>query len=81
MTDKRFRLHFEIDSTLDIPSLWPDGNAPENPTVKDVLALIDKEGGILSIIGEWNLGIDGDFSVEEVDGHGKQLAIVREQVS
>lgn len=33
--------HFELDLsvTLDLEEIWPDGDAPENPTVEDVWAV------------------------------------------
>ena len=52
---KQFRIAYTIDVTLSEGDLWPDGDAPENPTAEQVAALIRKEGGFPKIIDEWNL--------------------------
>lgn len=75
---KRFRIQVQFSETLDVLALWPDGDAPENPTVEDVLALIENEGGFLAAVREWGLDEGGENSVEEVDEHGKQIAICYE---
>jgi hypothetical protein len=31
-----FNFHIEIDCDLTLEDIWPDGDAPENPTVEDV---------------------------------------------
>ncbi len=72
---KRFRIRIEFSETIDVMALWPDGDAPENPTVTDVLALIENEGGFMAAVREWWLDEGGENSVEEVDEHGKQIAI------
>jgi hypothetical protein len=63
---KRFRISIDIESVLSVEQLWPDGDAPENPTADDVKALIDKCGGI-DIIEDWNLADDFDIDVTAVD--------------
>ena len=52
---KQFRITYTIDVTLSENDIWPDGDAPENPTAEQVAALIRKEGGFPKIIDEWNL--------------------------
>lgn len=44
MTPKR-TFHFEVgdEADLTIDEIWPDGDAPENPTVDDVIAVVQKE--------------------------------------
>lgn len=51
----RFQIIFTVDATLDIYDLWPDDDAPENPTAEDVRALIEAGGGILQVTKDWNL--------------------------
>jgi hypothetical protein len=29
---KRFQITFTVEATLDADQLWPDGDAPDNPT-------------------------------------------------
>ena len=55
-----FRISISINEILTKDELWPDGYAPENPTVKDVVELIRKSGGAKRIIEDWNL----DDSIE-----------------
>jgi len=64
---KRFQIIYIVDATLDADALWPDGDAPENPTADDVRELIENEGGILRVIDEWNLaGFSPDYEVDEI---------------
>jgi len=66
---KQFRISISIDETFSVEELWPDGNAPENPTVKDVIKLIKQCGGAIDIINHWNL----DNCVECVVWNGKEM--------
>jgi len=63
---KKFKISYEMDTVLDVDSMWPDGDAPMNPTVDDVLQLIKKHGGIYRVLDEWNLhNCDSDWSVTD----------------
>lgn len=53
----KFAIIMEVCEQLTVDELWPDGDAPDNPTVSDVRALIDKCGGLKRTIDEWNLPI------------------------
>lgn len=63
---KKFRIWVDYNELFSIEQLWPDGDAPENPTVKDVLELIEDCGGLGQIISDWNLERDMGLSVTEV---------------
>jgi hypothetical protein len=52
---KKFRISYTVDVTLNASEIWPDNNAPANPTEQDVLQVIEKGGGIYQVIGDWNL--------------------------
>ena len=68
MLKKKFRIRYECVSKLHDFELWPDGDAPDNPTTADVRRLVGECGGIYSVLGEWNLHEhDGDWFVEEID--------------
>lgn len=44
------------DVELAPEEIWPDGNAPENPTAEDVVAQMRKHcGGVGRLLPEWNL--------------------------
>lgn len=53
--DKSFKISisFEYDYSLD--ELWPDGDAPENPTVQDVVDLIEQCGGVRQVLHDWDM--------------------------
>lgn len=63
---KRFSLTYEVDAVLTVEELWPDGDAPANPTEADVLALVEKCGGWRTILREWDLDNDGIGHVHEI---------------
>ncbi len=62
---KTFSFTISADVDLALHEIWPDGDAPENPTVDDVLEVIKKDGGKRAVIRDWNLDDDLDL---EVDG-------------
>lgn len=61
---KTFCLRYDIDVTMTVEELWPDGDAPAEPTVADVEALIKSCGGWRRIINDWDLddGVAGHVS-------------------
>jgi hypothetical protein len=64
---KKFRITFTVDVFLGVDAIWPDGDAPENPTADDVRELIEDEGGIVRVIDDWNLAVcDYDYDVTEI---------------
>lgn len=61
---KLFIISYEMKTELDIHQLWPDGDAPDNPSCEDVRSLIEEHGGIVRVIKAWNLDPWGDRSYE-----------------
>lgn len=62
------RFFIDIDSPtieLGIENIWPDGDAPENPTAEDVAAVMEKCGGRRRVMDDWGLDIDLRLSVSE----------------
>ena len=51
----RFNFSFSADVSLSVEQIWPDGDAPENPTVDDVLDVIEQSGGKDRIFRDWDL--------------------------
>lgn len=49
-----FLLNLNVEVDLSVEEIWPDGNAPENPTKEDVQKLLD-EVGLDSLIKDWML--------------------------
>jgi hypothetical protein len=65
---KTFHLSYTMTADLTVEQLWPDGNAPVEPTVRDVELLILKDGGWPRVLIDWNLdNEDGDGHVFEVE--------------
>lgn len=51
---KTFLIELNVQADLTIEDIWPDGDAPENPTKEDVQAVLD-EVGTDALIKEWML--------------------------
>ena len=65
MSTATFSIRYEIDITLRVDQIWPDGDAPENPTIADVHDIIEQCGGIERVICDWNLGDGAEVIVEQ----------------
>lgn len=63
-----FSIGLSCDVVLSIADLWPDGNAPANPTVSDVAALVMKEGGLRHIIRAWDLDRETEMTITGPEG-------------
>lgn len=64
---KEFWIDFRGGCRLSESEIWPDGDAPKNPTVEDVLNKIrSKFSSKSSFIDCWNLG--SDLNIEISDG-------------
>lgn len=74
---KTFNITLKIESSLTVDEIWPDGDAPENPTKEDVLfemkesisshSPLEGENAVL-LVKEWNLDQDaGQLEIEEVN--------------
>jgi hypothetical protein len=71
--DTKFRFRLNVDSTLTIDQIWPDGDAPENPTVEDVARVTGQWDSakisvreMCELVDEWNLYVDGEASIDKV---------------
>ncbi len=62
---KRFEITISCVVTLDTSMLWPDGDAPETPTIEDVQELIESCGDT-DIIKDWGLEPNCNILVREV---------------
>ncbi len=67
MTDRNnhpgFAFSVSCDVRLSVKNLWPDGNAPEHPSVADVVALIQKDGGLRHILRAWDLDQEMELTI------------------
>jgi hypothetical protein len=55
---KRFRIVMHVNEVLTADAIWPDGDAPENPTAEDVRKKIESTCGWEGIVGDWSLPQD-----------------------
>jgi hypothetical protein len=55
------------DVALEVEDVWPDGDAPENPTAADVAEVMRSTGSIGRIVSEWNLWAE----IEVTDNAGR----------
>ena len=55
---KRFIFSIQVDHVLSIDEIWPDGDAPEDPTAEDAreVFLSQCHGGIGPTLDDWNIG-------------------------
>ncbi len=70
---KKFSFYISADVSLTEREIWPDGDATTEPTVADVVALIEKCGGKIAILRDWDL--ENDLSLEVMDD--KDFQVVR----
>ena len=55
LTNKMFIFGWTGFHALGVSEIWPDGDAPENPTVDDVIEVIRTCGGVSDVLRNWNL--------------------------
>jgi hypothetical protein len=67
MTNQDFIVVFP-ECSLSVNNIWPDKDAPDNPTAADVVEQMRKCGSATSVIKEWNL-LD---SFEVIGVHDKE---------
>lgn len=55
-TTPHVKFHIDLGSTsLAVQDVWPDGDAPENPSAEDVATVMREYGGLHGVITGWNL--------------------------
>lgn len=59
-----FNISIAADVYLTIKEIWPDGDAPENPTPADVKAAMEACGSKMRTLRDWELLQDVDVSVD-----------------
>lgn len=59
VASKTFHFEWGGEARLTVEEIWPDGNAPESPTVDDVLVEVRKAGSLYRLASEWNLDLQG----------------------
>lgn len=66
---KKFELTITLSETLTVDEIWPDGDAPENPTALDVRKAFFGDRphrDILRRADDWGLTDDAELDVNEV---------------
>lgn len=65
---RTFSVTLESDNLLDVDDVWPDGDAPENPTSEDVIKAIKEVGSVRSLVLDWGFTIDVLVDGKKIDG-------------
>lgn len=52
---KTISINYDLDFSFDVDEIWPDGDAPDNPTEDDVWEVIRECGGVAKILADWDL--------------------------
>lgn len=69
--DSKFRFIVSLDVVLTSKQIWPEGNAPENPTVADVEKMFyvaGRSGGaIISTLRAWDMTEDVTLDIVRED--------------
>lgn len=72
--NKSFEVYYEVSETYLVDEIWADGDAPENPTVDDVVAELERDikaRGVESALSDWGLAPDeADIVVTEFRAEG-----------
>lgn len=68
MSKHEFRITFSGCLTLNSYEIWPDGDAPPNPTARDVRNKMINTGGKADLLSDWNL--EDDLGITIVDERG-----------
>jgi hypothetical protein len=63
---KIFKIEISGSVQLSERDIWPDDDGPENPSVTDVIRLLDRHYTLADMIDEWNLS--GDIIVDISSG-------------
>lgn len=66
---RSFYVEWGGTADLSVDEIWPDGNAPENPTRDDVIAVMQQSGSVARLCRDWSLEVEG----LEVDGKDSGL--------
>lgn len=64
---KKFILTVSGEVKLDVDDIWPDGDAPANPTAEDVLSVLWCSGRLSDVLADWNLEDDFDWDVQSYE--------------
>lgn len=67
MSDKTFHIIFDGHVTFSVDDVWPDGDAPDNPTADDVAEVMRSTGEKWLVMREWGLNQFVNVSVDHVE--------------
>ena len=56
--EQKFTITFSGSVDLDVTCIWPDGDAPKNPTVHDVALVMENAGHKADVLASWMLEDD-----------------------
>jgi hypothetical protein len=64
---KNVVIEFQGSVALSVAEIWPDGDAPEEPHVRDVIEKMQAAGSKLRMLDDWNLEQDLTISVTDLE--------------
>lgn len=53
--NKKWTISFLVSDTLTTEEIWPEGDAPVDPTVQDVYDVLRLSGDPICVARDWNL--------------------------
>lgn len=65
---KNFCVEVEGLMNMDVNELWPNGDAPKNPTAADVVKVVEENGSLYRFVQDW-----GVLDVLEVSVEGETV--------
>lgn len=63
MARTNFYLTVEADASFSIDEIWPDGDAPENPTIEDVIKKFTENGSVSPMRAAIDWGMEFELGV------------------
>lgn len=67
MSERSFYFGLDLSSSLTVAEIWPDGDAPENPTAEDVIARVQMYGSVDTFLHEWNMTYGARLTIDGQD--------------
>jgi hypothetical protein len=63
-----FHFTYSCEVSLGVDEIWPDGDAPENPTLADVAKVVDLCGGAMRVLRDWDIDCGLELTISNNDG-------------
>jgi hypothetical protein len=64
-----FHFTYSCEVSLGVDEIWPDGDAPDSPTIADVAKLVDLCGGADRVLRDWDLDNGLEMTISDNEGN------------